>query len=352
MYLILAFHIVGCGGVSDFLQENTATRIVTGVSEKERRQKILMSDRLQLRAKEYEKSGQIYGALLGWQVLSILNPEDQDYAARFRQLKYESQLAANRHFETGKRDFNNNSFDSARQEFLIALRYNPDHPEALNYLKNKMSPEITSRYQVQKGDSLASIAEKVYQDPDKYYLIAVYNNLDADQPLIAGKNLKLPVLEPGLALPLVDITRELKNVRKLFLSREYEKVLQRTAGVLSIDPSNSEAADLKNAALYQIAARLRQNRNYIESLEILNKMDPRYKGVQKDVAEIKVLLKKQAEENYRIGVSYFVKEEIDKAIEAWEKTLILDPQHPKAGQDIEKARRLLKKLKEVDEHPA
>jgi tetratricopeptide (TPR) repeat protein len=228
------------------------------------------------------------------------------------------------------------------------LRYNPDHPEALNYLKNKMSPATSRLYRVQKGDSLLSIAADVYRDPNKSYLIAVYNELDVDQPLAAGTNLKLPGLEPDLALPLVDISRELTNARRLFLNQAHEKVLQSTALVLSIDPSNIEAADLKNAALYQIAAGLQQQHRYLEALATLKKLDPRYKGVQKDIAAVKAQIKKEAEENYRLGVNFFVNEEIGKAIETWEKTLILDPQHPKARQDIEKARRLLKKLKEVD----
>jgi len=350
LYLILLYYIVGCAGMSDFLEENknTAARIVTGASENEQRQKVLLSDRLMLRAKEYEESGEIYGALLCWQVLSVLNPKEQEYAGRFRQLKYESQQAAKRHVEIGELYFNKNQFESARREFLTALRYNPDHPQALDYLKNKIFPAISKTYQIQKGDTLVNIAENVYQDPDKYYLIAVYNDLEVDQPLIAGKNLKLPVLDPDLALPLVDVAGELKNARTLFLSREYEKVLPSTAKVLSIDPSNTEAADLKNAALYQIAKSLRQQQKYLEALDILKKMDPRYKGVQKDVAEVKGLLKKQAEEYYRMGVNFFVNEEIDKAIKSWEKTLLLNPQHPKAGQDIEKARRLLNKLKQVD----
>ena len=347
LYLILLSQIVGCTGMSNFIEKNTATRIVTG-AEKERRQNILLSDRLQLRAKEYEKGGEIYGALLCWQVLSILNPENQNYAEKFQQLKNESQLSATLHFEMGKRDYNNKLYETARREFLIALRYNPDHSEALDYLKNKMTPAMRSSYRVKMGDTLVSIAENVYQDPNKYYLIAVYNQLDVKQALIVGTNLKLPALEPDLASPLADIPMELKNARKLFLNQAYEKVLQRTALILNIDPSNTEAAELKNAALYQQASLLRQQRRYFEALEILKKLDPRYKGVQKDIAEIKALLKQQAEESYRIGVNYFVNEEIDKAIEAWKKTLILDPQHPKAGQDIEKARRLLKKLKDVD----
>ena len=346
--LILLCELAGCAAMSNFIEENAATRIVTGAAEKERRQKILLSDRLQLGAKGYEKSGEIYSALLCWQVLSVLNPEEQNYADRFQRLKNESRLSANRYFEMGKRDYDKNLFESAHRKFLIALRYNPDHPEALDYLKNKMPPAISIRYRVQEGDSLAGIAENFYRDPNKYYLIAVYNGLDAEDPLTVGTKLKLPILEAGLASPLVDIPMELKNARELFLDQEYEKVLQRSALILSIDPSNSAAAELKNAALYQKASRLRQRHRYLEALETLERFDPRYRGVQKDIAEIKALLKQQAEESYRIGVNYFVNEEMDKAIEAWQKTLLFDPQHPKAAQDIEKARRVLKKLKDID----
>jgi hypothetical protein len=48
---------------------------------------------------------------------------------------------------------------------------------------------------------------------------------------------------------------------------DYEKVLQSTALVLSMDPSDIEAADLKNSALYQFAAGLQQQRRYLEALE-------------------------------------------------------------------------------------
>ena len=348
IYLTALFYGIGCSEMSDFLQENKATKIITGATERERRQNILVSDRLQLRAREYEKNGEWQSALLCWQVLSFLNPSDQEYAEKFNLLQYETRLLGDRHFAKGVVFFKKKSYKSARQEFLNVLRYNPDHPETAAYLKDKMTFKVTSRYRIQKGDSLVNIAKNVYQDANKYYLIAVYNNLDVNQKLIAGKYLNLPSLEPGLTMPLVDISRELKNADQLFLNQQYESVLQSAGKILKIDSSNREAAELKNAALYQIAERFRQQRQYLESLETLKKLDPRYKGVQKDIAEVKTLLKKQAEENYRTGVNYFVNEQFRKAIESWEKTLLQNPQHPKARPDIEKARNLLKKLEEID----
>jgi len=334
--------------MSNYLHENSATKLITGATEKERRQKILLSDRLQLRASEYENNGELPSALLCWQILSILNPADREYANKFNRLSYESHLLADQHFEKGMKFFNKKAYKSARREFLSALRYNPDHTDALKYLKEKMNFQINSLYQIQESDSLVSIAQNIYHDPNKYYLIAVYNDLDLNLKLITGNSLKLPSLEPDLNMPLADISGQLKTAKKLFLNQEYALVLKNTSDILMIDPSNIEAAELKNTALYQIADRLRQQHKYLESLATLEKMDLRYKGVQKDIAEVKVLLQQQAEENYRIGVNFFVNEQIKKAIESWEKTLNQNPRHPKARQDIEKARRLLKKLKEVD----
>jgi nucleoid-associated protein YgaU len=51
--------------------------------------------------------------------------------------------------------------------------------------------------------------------------------------------------------------------------------------------------------------------------------------------------KARAEEHYRKGVNYFLAEDLQGAIREWEETLRLDPEHPNAKKDIEKARSLL-----------
>ncbi len=54
-----------------------------------------------------------------------------------------------------------------------------------------------------------------------------------------------------------------------------------------------------------------------------------------------------AEVHYINGIKYFTEEKLDKAIQEWEETLKLNPQHPKAKGDMENAVRLLQKLKEI-----
>jgi tetratricopeptide (TPR) repeat protein len=61
----------------------------------------------------------------------------------------------------------------------------------------------------------------------------------------------------------------------------------------------------------------------------------------KPVRPPKVYDKAGAEDRYRKGLQYFLAEDLHGAIREWEETLRLDPEHPKAKRDIEKARSLL-----------
>ncbi len=54
--------------------------------------------------------------------------------------------------------------------------------------------------------------------------------------------------------------------------------------------------------------------------------------------------KARAEDHYRRGVNCFLAEDLQGAIREWEETLRLDPTHPNARRDAEKARSLLVKV--------
>ncbi|MCR4308561.1 MAG: hypothetical protein NUW14_00840 [Deltaproteobacteria bacterium] len=53
---------------------------------------------------------------------------------------------------------------------------------------------------------------------------------------------------------------------------------------------------------------------------------------------------READAHYAAGVRRFLAEDLDGAIREWGKALSLDPAHPKARRDIEKARRLKGKI--------
>jgi cytochrome c-type biogenesis protein CcmH/NrfG len=51
-----------------------------------------------------------------------------------------------------------------------------------------------------------------------------------------------------------------------------------------------------------------------------------------------------AQVHYRNGVKHFINEDLKKAIAEWEMALDCDPDHAKARENIENARRLLEKI--------
>ncbi|UCF92178.1 MAG: LysM peptidoglycan-binding domain-containing protein [Desulfobacterales bacterium] len=300
------------------------------------------------RAVESEKRGEWQRALAYWKVVLALNPDDRATAAKITGIEATSQQRAENHFRLGLAYYKKDLLEAARREFLTALRYDPEQKAALNYLKNIATIQASTIYRVQEGDTFEKIAKKFYRDPAKDFLVAYFNNLDTSRPLSPGTVLQLPLLDEDLSSPLVDIEKELELARQLFLNKDYPKVLPITAKVLQYDRSNAEAVQLNNAANFQWAQSLQSRKKYVESLKLYKKLDPAYKGVMAAMAEVTHILKNQAEQNYRIGVEFFLKEELDKAIEYWQKTHELYPAHPKAKNDIANARRLLEKLKEVE----
>jgi len=283
---------------------------------------------------------------------------------------------------------------------MQALKYEPTHAQAMDYLKNRLRPPTHTEYKVAQGESLQTIAEKAYNDPSKAALIAYFNDLKATDRPAPGTTLKLPRLgvivptatakaaktKPKTAPPVTqteegmaaaqtpegqpapyrggeammddmlltiyedkqnEISEELSRARFLMQRRDYDGVIPLSRQVLAKDPSNEEAAEMINAAFYQKGEDLLKKRNYKESLEMYEEVEPGYKNVDERVGQIHAQMKVEADMYYRQGVNFYVNENLPGAIDAWEKTLELDPDHQKATQDIEKARLLLKKLQAI-----
>jgi tetratricopeptide (TPR) repeat protein len=77
----------------------------------------------------------------------------------------------------------------------------------------------------------------------------------------------------------------------------------------------------------------------------LMEQEPKAKARKVEKAVNKAVVDKAAaESHYQNGVRYFLAEQLQDAIKEWEKALRLDPEHPHAKRDIEKARRLLDRL--------
>ncbi|MBS3919842.1 MAG: tetratricopeptide repeat protein [Deltaproteobacteria bacterium] len=229
-----------------------------------------------------ERRGEFPKTLFYWRVVQSFTPHDQEVSGKVLFWETRIRKEAENHFSKGLENFKQNSAQEARKEFLIALAYNPEHHQALDYLKHKLNEPVWTIYEVKKGDNMKKISQEIYKDPEKDFLIAYFNPLDSRDPLRPGMTLKLPILPPAWM-------------------------------------------DKK-----------------VPSEERLHKAPVPSKPLKLDAS-----LQEQADVHYAKGIKYFLSEELEKAIEQWEETLRINPNHPNAKRDLQRARNLLKNLRKL-----
>ncbi|MBW1824900.1 MAG: tetratricopeptide repeat protein, partial [Deltaproteobacteria bacterium] len=202
-------------------------------------------------------------------------------------------------------------------------------------------------YRGQQNDTLKKVAAYVYKDPEKDFLIAYFNDHDINKPLTPNTILELPVLDEKMPSKPLDTKNELVEARELFKAKEYQSVLHVVEKIVEYDPVNLDAYELANASYYELGKELQEKKKFQESLTMYNNIDPDYEGIQEAIAGLNKAVQEEAEVCYRRGVNFFVNEKLAEAIQEWEKTLELNPEHEEAQKNIEKARSILKKLKDV-----
>jgi tetratricopeptide (TPR) repeat protein len=241
-----------------------------------------------------EKAGALRRALLYRKVVNGFAPEDADAREHVERLERKIRGQVDRHYRNALALEESGENEKAFREFLAVLVLDPDHEAALRWVKDGQNrkngknggAEAKSRsWTVREGDTLRRIAGEVYRDPDKEFLIAYFNRLPKGSPLSVGTELRLP---------------------------DVDTVSSTMTGKV---PGYSHPEKERNA-----------HRNAVE---------------RKEDAERKL---READVHYAAGMRSFLAEDLEEAIREWEKTLSLEPAHPKALRDIEKARRLKGKI--------
>ncbi len=312
------------------------------------------------KAAEYEKKGDLRKALQSWEIVNDFKPDDGKVLSQIIYLKSQIQKTASDHYNKGVAYFQNNSMKAALREFLLALSLNPDHKEALDYVKYKMNRDGFIVCEVKKGDTAKGIAQKVLNDSSKDFLIAYFNDLNKEARLAPGMTIVLPSLKAIQVVPeiapsdeepaeYINVKQETRKARDYFGAKKYQQSASTAEKILEYDPVNKDAMDLKNASYYEMGVMLRNEKKYAEALAVFKNVDPDYKDVRQITDYFKNIdkNKSRAADYYMSGVNYYMNQDLDKAIKEWEITLILDPNHPNAKKDIENARSFLEKLNKI-----
>lgn len=140
----------------------------------------------------------------------------------------------------------------------------------------------------------------------------------------------------------------LQVAERYLKQQNYSKVITITEKVLEQDPKSSKAKELSNAANYTLGKQFLDKGEEAKAVTYLKVVDQSYQDTEQLLSLALARMRAQAETHYRRGVKHFINEDLERAVKAWERALSLNPNHPKARQDIENARRLLKKWKAIE----
>jgi tetratricopeptide (TPR) repeat protein len=225
-----------------------------------------------VRARDFERTGELPKALFCWKVVYRLAPNEKETSERIEVLERRIRIESDSHFARGVEFLRQNSIQAARKSFLTALVYNPEHRQSLDYLRNRLNDSVFILYESKEDKTLSGISQEVYQDPGKGFLIAYFNDLDGRNPVKAGTTLKLPALTPlwtaKSVLPAEPAskpkgspnpqkasaqTQEQAEIHYMmgvrhFLAEELDKAVKAWEEALRLNPDHSRAAkDLEKA---------------------------------------------------------------------------------------------------------
>ena len=265
---------------------NVGQKVPEKTSKKTQRNKSVFHSSYYLKkAKTYKNNDELQLALFFLKIAATLSPDDMEIVGKISDLKLTIDNKSNKYFKKAKIFYKQKNIEEARKQFLTVLRYNPDHKDALDYLKNRLIPKEYINYTFQKNDSLRIISNKVYKDPELVFLIVYFNNLKSDTEPEPGKMLKIPILETEFNQTLDDRRQDMISAENLLEKKRFQEVVVITKKILKNDPLNKEAIKLKNEAFYQIGIQLSSREKYFEAIDTFKKITPEYEGVNGVIQE-------------------------------------------------------------------
>ncbi len=144
-------------------------------------------------ALRYEKSEELQKAIFMWHVVENLSLGDPEARRRIRELEDLSRSEGEKHLAKAQSLAKAGSDGAAQRELLRALVADPDNQEAQAYLWQRRMETDYALYEVKEGDSVVSVARRVYGDPAMAVVVAYFGDLSGERGLSEESLLRLPI---------------------------------------------------------------------------------------------------------------------------------------------------------------
>lgn len=140
---------------------------------------------------------------------------------------------------------------------------------------------------------------------------------------------------------------KLLSAQARFNHHAYSGAIEICQCILKQEPANAKALALLHASRYQLGKQLLDQGKEASAIKNLSMLGKDYHDTAQLLTLAHARMNARAEEFYRKGVKYFLNEDLELAIKSWKKALELNPDHPKARQDMENAVKLLDKWRRL-----
>ncbi len=144
------------------------------------------------------------------------------------------------------------------------------------------------------------------------------------------------------------VEEKLQEAKQLLRANKWQSAFNVAEEILAHDPSNTQASILFSNAGYNLGKQLLDQGKLIQAADLLSRIDPAYEDTGELLSIARARMRAMAENHYRDGVKHFINEDLESAIQDWKQALSLNPDHPKARQDMDNAQRLLNKLRSLE----
>ena len=140
------------------------------------------------------------------------------------------------------------------------------------------------------------------------------------------------------------VANDLAGAREHFDGGRYQQSLDLAQAVIENAPDSKDARSLAAEARYRVALDHFDHRRFLKAREMLSGADDGHEASRALQDAVRTRLLELAQVHYRNGVKHFINEDLKSAIAEWEKALVCNPDHEKASENIDNARRLLEKI--------
>ncbi|KPK22550.1 MAG: hypothetical protein AMK69_19590 [Nitrospira bacterium SG8_3] len=340
------------------------------------------------KGRAFEQNGDLVAALKQYKLAMTVDPSSQEAIEGHSRANRQINREAKEHYSAGLKFHKEGKYSRARQEFLMALRLQPDYPQVVDMLTSRKRIKI-KRYVVhtiQAGQSLSKVAGMYYGDHHKFPIIAKYNNLTDATRVHEGQKIKVPEIE-GIEFLVgretvetvetavdysgfwdweavrgeatgakasqgeQEIEEQIAIYRDhgidLYYKRQYQEALVALNLALNMEPHDKTTLEYAHKSHFENARILFDNRDYLQAKREFE-ASLRYKSdCPECVAYVNKSEELYKEMHYKRGMQYFGKQQLKEAIQEWELVRIRDPNYKRVEYLINKAETILQNIEKI-----